>query len=250
MADPVIGLAQPRFAVTSMSLHLPAAALAIIVGVLAFPVRTDRAGIVHVMAQLAHVLDHHVHAVGVPLAQMPARGVVRPPAAQPHGAVGDVVAAFALLAEPVILKLQHRGEGEGVVGAGGIDILGPARRRSATGCPWRNSRRRGRSDRPGSACPCAACCSARRCRGSAPACGAGRLRPVRPGDDDRGGVVGLHAAIQQMQRLADDAAAQHVVHRIALLVIAPSGCSKRARNGPPSPSPPVPASCRSRTCGA
>ena len=44
-------------------------------------------------------------------------------------------------------------------------------------------------------------------------------RTFGAGDDDRGGVVGLHAAIQQMQRLADDPAAQHVVHRVALLVI-------------------------------
>ena len=44
-------------------------------------------------------------------------------------------------------------------------------------------------------------------------------RPVQAGDDDAGGVVGLHAAVQQMQRLADDAGIDHVFHRDALLVI-------------------------------
>ena len=38
------------------------------------------------------------------------------------------------------------------------------------------------------------------------------------GDDDAGGVVGLHAAVEQMQRLADHPAVDHVVHGIALLV--------------------------------
>ena len=44
-------------------------------------------------------------------------------------------------------------------------------------------------------------------------------RAVRLGDDDRGRVVGFDAAVQQMQRFADDAAVQHIVHRIALLVV-------------------------------
>jgi hypothetical protein len=37
--------------------------------------------------------------------------------------------------------------------------------------------------------------------------------------DDRGAVVGLDAAIEQMQRLADEAAVDHVLDREALLVI-------------------------------
>ena len=125
MAEPVPGFAQPRLADSSHVLHLAAAALAVVVGVLALAVRPDRTGIVDVVAQLAHVLDHHVHAVRVALAQMAAAGVVRPLAAQPDGAVADVVAALALLAEAVILELQHGGEGEGVVGAGDVDILRP-----------------------------------------------------------------------------------------------------------------------------
>src|SRR6185295_13283972 len=83
-------------------LDLAAAALAIVVGVLALAVRPDRAGIVGVVPELPHVLDHHVHAVRIALAEMAAAGVVGSPAAQPHGAVGDVVAALALLAEAVI----------------------------------------------------------------------------------------------------------------------------------------------------
>ena len=44
------------------------------------------------------------------------------------------------------------------------------------------------------------------------------LRPIGACDDDRGRVVGLHAAIQQMQRLADDPAAENIVHRVPLFV--------------------------------
>ena len=40
----------------------------------------------------------------------------------------------------------------------------------------------------------------------------------RARDDDAGGVVGLHAAVEQVQRLADDAAVDHVVDGVALLV--------------------------------
>ena len=43
-------------------------------------------------------------------------------------------------------------------------------------------------------------------------------RTFRTRDDDAGGVVGLHAAVEQMQRLADDAAVDHVVDGVALLV--------------------------------
>src|SRR5882672_7410276 len=84
---------------------LAAAALAVVVGVAALAVRSDRAGIIDVVAQLPDVLHHHVDAVGVALAQVPARGVVRPLAAELDGAVADVSPAFALLAEAVILQL-------------------------------------------------------------------------------------------------------------------------------------------------
>src|ERR1700719_228803 len=82
--------------------HLTAAALAIIVGMLAFAVGADRTGIIRVMAQLAGVLDDHVHAVGVALAQMSAAGVVGPAPAELDRAAADVFAALAFLAEAVI----------------------------------------------------------------------------------------------------------------------------------------------------
>src|SRR5438045_2240255 len=56
---------------------------------------------------------------------MPAAGVVGPTAAELDRAVANVFAALALLAEAVILELQHRREGEGVVGAGDVDVLRP-----------------------------------------------------------------------------------------------------------------------------
>src|SRR3546814_18944478 len=59
---------------------------------------------------------------------MAAAGVVRPPAAEPHGAVRHVLPALALLAEAVILELEHGGEGEGVVGAGHVHLLRPEAR--------------------------------------------------------------------------------------------------------------------------
>ena len=89
------------------------------------PSGADRAVIVDVVAQLADVLDHHVHAVRVALAQMAAARCCSAACRRADRAVADVFAAFALLAEAVILELQHRREGEGVVGAGDVDILRP-----------------------------------------------------------------------------------------------------------------------------
>src|SRR5262249_36800040 len=100
------------------------AAFAIIIGVAPLAVGTHRAAVVGVVAQLTHVLDHHVDPVGVAFAQMAAAGVVGAAPAEPDGAVAHVVAAFSLLAEAVVLELQHRGEGEGVVGAGDVDVVG------------------------------------------------------------------------------------------------------------------------------
>src|SRR5712692_10005813 len=61
---------------------LAAAALLVIVGVPALAVRADRTGIIDVVAQLPGVLDDHVHAVGIALAEMAAAGVVGPLAAE------------------------------------------------------------------------------------------------------------------------------------------------------------------------
>src|SRR5437868_6162342 len=56
---------------------------------------------------------------------MAAAGIVGPSAAELDGAARDVIAALALLAEAVILELQHRREGEGVIRAGDVDIFRP-----------------------------------------------------------------------------------------------------------------------------
>src|SRR5258708_22664017 len=105
-------------------LHLAAATFAIVVAVIPHAVSTDRAGIVGVVAELPDILDHHVDAMGVAFAEVAATGVVGALATEPDGAVADVVAAFALLAEAVILELPHRREAGGVIGAGNIDVLG------------------------------------------------------------------------------------------------------------------------------
>src|SRR5262245_53090657 len=83
-------------------LHLPTAPFLVVVGVPAPAVRADGAAVVDVVAQLAYVFDHHVHAVRVALAQMAAAGVVGAPAPEPDGAVAHVLAAFALPAEAVV----------------------------------------------------------------------------------------------------------------------------------------------------
>src|SRR4029077_2730654 len=102
---------------------LATATLAVIECVLAFAVAANRARIIGVVAQLAGVLDHHVHAMGVALAEMAAARIIRPLAAELDRTARDIFAALALLAEAVILELQHRREGESVVGAGDVDVL-------------------------------------------------------------------------------------------------------------------------------
>ena len=83
----------------------------------------DRATIVRIVAELSDVLDNHGDAVGVALTEMATRGVVRPFSTEHDGAVRDVVAAVALLAEAVVLELQHGGEGKRIIGACEIDVL-------------------------------------------------------------------------------------------------------------------------------
>src|SRR5262245_5134435 len=55
---------------------------------------------------------------------MPAAGIVRPLSAKLDGAIADVISALALLAEAVVLELQHGRKCEGVVGACDVDVLG------------------------------------------------------------------------------------------------------------------------------
>src|SRR5262249_33085670 len=74
--------------------------------------------------ELTNVLDHHRHAVRVALAEVTAGRVVGAPSSELDDAARHVCAAFALLAETVLLELEHRGEGERVVRAGDVDVLG------------------------------------------------------------------------------------------------------------------------------
>src|SRR5581483_11082262 len=200
------------------SLDLPAAALPVVVGVPAPAVRADGAAVVGVVPQLAHVLDHHAHAVRVALAQMAAAGVVGPPAAEPDGAVADIPAAVALVAEPVVLELQHGGEGEGVVGAGDVDVL-----RAHAGIGPEDLARvlsRHRRDRPVLVVHVDARLAHAPGHATDQHPGMRAIaRPLGAGDDDGRGVVGLHAAVEQVQRLADDAAGEHLLNRDALLIV-------------------------------
>src|SRR4051812_19224010 len=54
---------------------------------------------------------------------MATRGIVRTPSAKLDDATRDVLAAFPLLAKAVVLKLQHGGEGERIVGARQVYLL-------------------------------------------------------------------------------------------------------------------------------
>src|SRR6266436_10104839 len=102
--------------------HLSAPPRSVVIAVLALG--PPRAGVVDLAAELADVLDHHRHAMGVALAEMAARGVVGTAAAQLDDAARDIGPALALLAEAVLLELQHGGEREGVVGARDVHLLG------------------------------------------------------------------------------------------------------------------------------
>ncbi len=198
--------------------HLAAAAFGVVVGMPPLAVRPDRAGVVDLAAQLAGVLDHHVHAVGIALAEVAAGGVVRPRAAELDDARGDVVAALARLAKAVRLELHQGGEGEGVVGAGDVDLVRPdagVRPQDVLGVVAGDGRDRPvlvvhveprLADPPGDRLD-----HRRRVFAIASA--------IQAGDDDAGRVVGLDAAIEQVQRRADHPRVDHVLHRIALLVI-------------------------------
>src|SRR5476649_2818772 len=148
---------------------------------------------------------------------MAATRVVGSPPAQADCAVADILAALALLAESVILELQHRSEGEGVVRAGDVDVL-----RSDPGVGPQDLPRIAASDgRDGSVlvvhvearlAAAADDTADQRARMAAVA------SPLRTSDDERRTVVGLDAAVQQMQRLADDAAREHFSDADPLLV--------------------------------
>ena len=79
-------------------------------------------------AQLAHRLDDLGHAAAIGrmvVAQAAAVGVERQLAdAGDQIAVGDELAALALLAEAEVLELHQHGDGEAVVDRGVFDVLG------------------------------------------------------------------------------------------------------------------------------
>src|SRR5262245_59717240 len=104
-------------------LHLTAATGGVIVGV--DSLRRLRAVVVRGAPELPDVLDDHRHPVRVALAQVTTRRVVGALASQLDDAARYVSAALALLAEAVLLELEHRRESEGVVGAGDADVLRP-----------------------------------------------------------------------------------------------------------------------------
>src|SRR5262249_12338446 len=191
--------------------NLPAAAFSIVIAVIAFAVGTYGTTVVHVVTQLTHVLDHHVHPVRVALAKMSAARIVRPPSAELDGAIADVVPALALLAEPIVLKLQHGRECKGVVGSGGVDVL-----RADTGVGPQDVAGISAGDRRDRT-RLIVHIDARLAHATRDAADERRgvlevARMSRTCDYDGRGVVGLHAAVEQMQRLADDAAGQHVLH--------------------------------------
>src|SRR6266481_9985837 len=149
---------------------------------------------------------------------MAAAGVVGSPATELDGTAADIFAALALFAEAIILELQHGGEGEGVVGAGDVDVLRPdpsIRPQDLPGIIAGDGR-----DRPvlvvhvEPRLVAAADNPADQYQRMLAVAGA-----LRRGHDDCGRIVGLDAAIQEVQRLADKAAAQHILDRKTLPVI-------------------------------
>src|SRR6266508_5844783 len=85
-------------------LHLPALTGRVVVAVLALG--SSRAVVVGLAAELADVLDRHGHAMGVPLAEMAARGVVGTPATQLDDPARDIRAAFTFT---TMLQLEEYG---------------------------------------------------------------------------------------------------------------------------------------------
>ncbi len=75
------------------------------------------------MAQLAHVFDHHLHAVRIAFREMAARQVARQLVIDLQASALDEFARFALAAEAVGLELNQSGESKGVVARDEIDVL-------------------------------------------------------------------------------------------------------------------------------
>ena len=170
----------------------------------------ERTGIIDLAAQLANVLDHQIHAVGIALAELAAAGVVGPLGAETGDAAADVVAALALGAEPEVFQREHAGEGKGIVGAGDIDVLRPE-----AGVAPEDLARVAAGPRGDGAELIGHIGPRRTAPADHPEDTGGRMPVVvgaiGAGDDEGGGVVGFHAAIEQMHRLHDEAAVEDVV---------------------------------------
>ena len=168
--------------------------------------------VIHRAAQLAHILNDHIHPVRVALAQVAATEVVGPHAAQVDDAAGHIILALALFAPAVVLKLKQDGVGKGVIAAGDVDVLArdagqvkDARRDIMAGHP---------ADWPVLVVKIAARL------GAAPL---HRLDvdglvlqvfgAVGGSYDDAGSVVRFQAAVQQVRHRADNpAGVHHIVH--------------------------------------
>src|SRR2546430_820107 len=195
-------------------LHLTAAARGVGVGVDALG--RLRAAVVHGSLDLADALDQHRHPVPAALAGGAARGVVGAPAAYLNDHAGDVLPPLSLLTETVFFQLQHGREGEGVVGAGQVRVVGPDARLAEDDVLGVVARDAG--DR--AVRPVEVQAGLRHAPGDAHdvdgpvAAGA---RALGRGHDDAGRVVGLEAAVEEVERLHDPARADDVRNRHALL---------------------------------
>ena len=149
---------------------------------------------------------------------MTARCVVRAPAAQRDCPVAHVLAPLPFLAEPVGLELKQRGEGEGVVRAGHVDVFrahagvvpepiltvvaGGARDRAMliVHVGTRLGHTADHAENSSGRVAIVVCAFHRR-------------------HDQTVGVVGLDAAVEHAQRVADHAAGEHVLDAHALPIV-------------------------------
>src|SRR5260370_25537501 len=81
-----------------------------------------RAGVVGAMAQLAHVFDHHLHAMGVAFRQMAAGEIARQFVIDLKPAALDEISCLTAPAEAVRFELNQRSERECVVPRDKVDI--------------------------------------------------------------------------------------------------------------------------------
>src|ERR1700683_1004558 len=113
-------LVAPRHPAADARLAKLTASLAAIVRMLALA--PSGACVVGAMTQLAHVLDHHLHAMRIAFRQMPARQIARQLAIDLEPSALDEIARLARTAKSVGLELDQRRERERVVARNEVDI--------------------------------------------------------------------------------------------------------------------------------